>query len=782
MIRLDSNKILVILAIFSIMLLSCCISLKLEQFKIDFSWIKNLFNFTLKPQEKEIELKLNLTESFSNYGFSFKYPENMEISEKGYIEPLPNEDSGSLDCKLVTNEFYHLCSIRWIKAKEIDPDNLLDENLKVMKKVADIVEGEKGKTKISNYNVTYQKFELYLKTEEGLKHLYGIEGAFYCQEGGRWFILTTAIDKEQVSILDLMEDYLNHFKCHIPESKRIKVKFLDYKNQQYGIKLKYPENWTKMENFMGMLVVFVSPSGDNVGLVLELLAENMTLQDYSKQNMDDLIQNSMITDVEILENVSTTLANMNAIKITFTGKLFGKEKLKWMIISAIKNGIAYNFIYTAKLDSFSEHLPLVERMLESFKVFKQPEIKNLSQQPETTYFLSYENKEHGIKILYPYNWEIAENFMGSIVIFRSPKENVFDDFQENVNIVVKKLEKNESLDELTKEAIEDIKANIPNAKFLLSKDVVINNEVWHKVVYTGKFLGLKLKWLQLWKIEGGKAYMITYTAKENNFYDYLPIVDKMINSFEIVKQEVSISETFSTYTDEKYGIKIDYPKDWYVSKQSGRTIVTFISLAENETDSYRENVKIIVKKRKEKDILGWYESYLSKSIKNIKIVDYENVTLSPEITGWKVVFRGLQRGTDLIFLEYRFLANDGLYVIRYSAKEGSYSKYLPLVDEMIKSLKIYEVKLPDITCFSSEDCGDKIVEFVCEKRYIWKEGVKIYVGDMIMKYTRHPICRYPGTERSYCDYTERFKTVHKYCAENEICDPRTLRCVPKEED
>ena len=40
-----------------------------------------------------------------------------------------------------------------------------------------------------------------------------------------------------------------------------------------------------------------------------------------------------------------------------------------------------------------------------------------------------------------------------------------------------------------------------------------------------------LKTMEVWTIEGGIAYMISYNADSSDFSNYLPIIQKMIDSF-----------------------------------------------------------------------------------------------------------------------------------------------------------------------------------------------------------------------------------------------------------
>ena len=43
------------------------------------------------------------------------------------------------------------------------------------------------------------------------------------------------------------------------------------------------------------------------------------------------------------------------------------------------------------------------------------------------------------------------------------------------------------------------------------------------------------KAMQVWTLKGDKAYLITYKAEPEKYSKYLPTIQKMIDSFEIIK-------------------------------------------------------------------------------------------------------------------------------------------------------------------------------------------------------------------------------------------------------
>ena len=77
--------------------------------------------------------------------------------------------------------------------------------------------------------------------------------------------------------------------------------------------------------------------------------------------------------------------------------------------------------------------------------------------------------------------------------------------------------------------------------------------------------------LQIWTVKDGKAYIIKYTATPANYANYKPIIQNMINSFDIgniQKRSASIiNANYSSYQNNTYGIKISYPRNWQIQQQ-----------------------------------------------------------------------------------------------------------------------------------------------------------------------------------------------------------------------
>jgi hypothetical protein len=167
-------------------------------------------------------------------------------------------------------------------------------------------------------------------------------------------------------------------------------------------------------------------------------------------------------------------------------------------------------------------------------------------------FLAYENPNYGIKIEYPANWErddTSRTFrnLAVVVSFHSPLGlDSIDNFQENLNIVRSyplPIGAN-TLEAFATTNVKEVTGGFENATLDRLTSITLksnNNSQAMQAEYTNRIHGLVLKQMQIYTIEGDKGYVITYTAEASKYAAYLPIIQKMLDSFEIVPSS-SITE------------------------------------------------------------------------------------------------------------------------------------------------------------------------------------------------------------------------------------------------
>ena len=159
--------------------------------------------------------------------------------------------------------------------------------------------------------------------------------------------------------------------------------------------------------------------------------------------------------------------------------------------------------------------------------------------------VTYENNAHGIKILYPAGWQKTEQLSANRfwVNFMSPfNSNNASAFPATVSVSVEVLNQNISNDATTQYVtgiLASVKRSLPDFQIIESnpKSSISGNSAY-KIVYT--FLSqdpavqAHFQSMNIWTVKDKKAYSVSYTELKPLYATYLPTVQKMIDSLEIV--------------------------------------------------------------------------------------------------------------------------------------------------------------------------------------------------------------------------------------------------------
>ena len=143
---------------------------------------------------------------------------------------------------------------------------------------------------------------------------------------------------------------------------------------------------------------------------------------------------------------------------------------------------------------------------------------------------NYENKDYGITMSYPADWNLEENVEGTLAIFSSAKENSMDLFQENVNLVVQDLSANPmTLEEYTDTAIKQLVGVFNNIKIVDRGSANLGRLPGYKIVYeaTGDF---SLKIMHVWAVDGTRVFTFTYSSELSKFNTYFLKASAMLAS------------------------------------------------------------------------------------------------------------------------------------------------------------------------------------------------------------------------------------------------------------
>jgi hypothetical protein len=309
---------------------------------------------------------------------------------------------------------------------------------------------------------------------------------------------------------------------------------------------------------------YITESNDSQVLmdIYVLRNQNKTLPKFIKDHIKVTSQN--VKDFSLLSNQSTTLGG-NAgqeIAYTYTGKKSDPCKhCKDLDILTIRDDKLYILSYYGDVDKYSKYLPTLRYLIKSIEIGQD---SSRSVIYGTNGFLTYENDNYRIKMQYPSNWTKDESNhlrdpYSNIVTFYSAKEDASDPYIEQVRVLIHNSHKIRiKLNEYLSETIDSIKG-LPGYNLIESKtnnNTIPGSKATYTLVYTYNADHTTYKVREIGMMLGDdRIFKIQYFADALKYSNYLPVVQKIVDTFE---SNIPILK----YENTKSGIKLLYPYNW----------------------------------------------------------------------------------------------------------------------------------------------------------------------------------------------------------------------------
>jgi PsbP-like protein len=150
--------------------------------------------------------------------------------------------------------------------------------------------------------------------------------------------------------------------------------------------------------------------------------------------------------------------------------------------------------------------------------------------------LVYESPAYGIRTQYPDGWEIVIQSTSNSSLslrFSSPLENDTDIYRENVLFEVSTISNNTALSNYTTAALISYLESFPDLKFNELSWTNLTNSAIPAYKLVGSHTQEGLDFMQIFAIKEDKLYTILYSSDKTRYSTYLPIIEEMINSFEV---------------------------------------------------------------------------------------------------------------------------------------------------------------------------------------------------------------------------------------------------------
>ena len=162
-------------------------------------------------------------------------------------------------------------------------------------------------------------------------------------------------------------------------------------------------------------------------------------------------------------------------------------------------------------------------------------------------FSNYTNSKFNFSIQYPSAWNLTENKLhpelantSSTIEITSPFEGSKDLLQEKFLININKLQENITFNAYVDNALNEFKNEYRDFKLISNNSTMIDNHNERKLSYSyiAGIEPLSIKLIMNHNIisDGNKVYVLTFGTPPDKYYEYLSIVQKMVNSFKILEK------------------------------------------------------------------------------------------------------------------------------------------------------------------------------------------------------------------------------------------------------
>jgi hypothetical protein len=265
-----------------------------------------------------------------------------------------------------------------------------------------------------------------------------------------------------------------------------------------------------------------------------------------------------------------------------------------------------------------------------------------------------------LKINYPhYDAKVPVSFFSdnAMVMFYGPEDGV------TLNMVIQP-EAERNLEQYTAFSKEQIKG-MPDFKVENEGFETFNGVKFASAVNNFKREGMSLKSKGVWTIFNKKAYVMTFTAPDESFEKYMKTADSIFASLKLTP------------------LSIDMPADFIPANS------LIMGFGESTPEEFRINFNIIVKPEAGKTL----EEFTDFSKKEaVKIPGFTIVKEGYETYGgvkfFSVIHKFSQNNVSLKARSIWTIANKKVYIITYTATEGSFEKYAGDIESLCKTFSV----------------------------------------------------------------------------------------------
>lgn len=160
---------------------------------------------------------------------------------------------------------------------------------------------------------------------------------------------------------------------------------------------------------------------------------------------------------------------------------------------------------------------------------------------KVTPYATYTNKKEGFSIQFPAYWKyLPQPATGSVIAFMAPKDSELDYIQENVNVTIKVLNTEMTMERLSKVIASQITGTFGEQVDVTEMmPITLGGRKGYRMAFAGygENIANPLLYVTAWTAIKEKVFIITFVGLQKDYPLYQKKVDQIIRSFKFIPVE-----------------------------------------------------------------------------------------------------------------------------------------------------------------------------------------------------------------------------------------------------